>query len=135
MSKRTDVLVETGVGRRSFRAILNDSSPTVEYARVITEKGKRDSATRQAINSSKPRIINVPLSSRAARTRWVREIMMLIPSVVDWQITRIGTVFRLNVAEERVLLDPGLLSHHHGVPDPRSPLFAASPASKQTTCA
>ena len=92
---RTDVLVvETGVGRRSFRAILNDLSPTNEYARVITEKGKRDSATRQAINSSKPRINHVPLSSRAARTRWVRVIIIIImiPSVLDWHITRIRTL-------------------------------------------
>jgi hypothetical protein len=89
------VFVETGVGRRSFRAILNDSSPTNEYAGVITETGKRDSATRQAINSSRIPNYHVPLS-RAARTRWVREIM--ITSVVDWRITRIGTVFRLKVA-------------------------------------
>ena len=53
---RTAVFVETGVGRRSFRAILNDLFPTDEYARVITETGKRDSATRQAVNSSRIRI-------------------------------------------------------------------------------
>ena len=49
-----------------------------------------------------PELINVPLS-RAARTRWVREIM--VTSVLYWQNTRIRTVFRLEVAEERVDLD------------------------------
>jgi len=50
---RADVFVETGVGRRYYRAILNDSSLTIEFARVITETGKRDSGTRSAIHSSR----------------------------------------------------------------------------------
>jgi len=36
---------ETGVGRRYYRAILSDLSLTIEFARVITETGKRDSGT------------------------------------------------------------------------------------------